>query len=470
MPKRIAISTLDASTIDILNTIRANASAEYQEIVPEISTLNEIPLVGEAIYGYPALANQFISALVNRIALVRINSATFNNAYAKFKKGYLEFGETVEEVFVGLCKAREFNVEKAPAREFKRTIPDVKTVFHAMNYRVQYPITIQDEDLRMAFTSAEGVRDLIAKIVDQVYVSAEYDEFLLFKYLLIKGITRGKLYPVPVDMSDIKNAAVKFRGISNTLPFIKTEYNNANVHTSTKKEEQEIFMDADFNAQFDVGVLASAFNMDKADFMGRLNLIDDWTTFDNERFEEIRANSDCLEEVTDAELTLMADVVAVLVDPEWFQVYDNLARMTEKYIASGMYWNYFYNVWKTIDTSPFSNAVVFVKNTATTTHKTSLTATVTGKEVNDNVTILTFDISGDNSLAPSAYEFIQGEAETTEGIAVHKYGAYIIPNDATLTEVGVRIKVGESTYTASEALTDLDDVVVGSTFTLALDT
>ena len=92
MAKRVAISNLNARTIDILNTIRANASYEYQQLVPEITDAIEIPKVGEVLYGYPALANQFINALVNRIALVRVKCATFNNAYAELKKGYLEFG------------------------------------------------------------------------------------------------------------------------------------------------------------------------------------------------------------------------------------------------------------------------------------------------------------------------------------------------------------------------------------------
>ena len=162
MPKRIAITSLNARTIDILNVIRANASAEYQSLVPEITSENDIPRVGEVLYGYPAMANQLINALVNRIAAVRVKSATFNNAYAELKKGYLEFGETVEEVFVNIAKAREFSAEKAEARELKRTLPDVKSAFHTMNWRVQYPVTIQDEDLRMAFLSVNGVQDLIA--------------------------------------------------------------------------------------------------------------------------------------------------------------------------------------------------------------------------------------------------------------------------------------------------------------------
>ena len=180
MPKKIAISTLNANTVDIINTIRANASAQYQSQVPQVSVQRDLVKVGDVLYGYPALANEFITALVNRIAAVRIKSATFNNPYVSLKKGFLEFGETVEEVFVQLAKAREFSVEKAEAREFKRTLPDVRSAFHTMNLKMQYPVTIQNEDLRQAFLSFSGVEDLIAKIVDSVYRAAEYDEFLLF--------------------------------------------------------------------------------------------------------------------------------------------------------------------------------------------------------------------------------------------------------------------------------------------------
>ena len=245
MAKRIAINSLNASTIDILNTIRANASYEYQNLVPEITDATEIPKVGEVLYGYPAMANQFLNALVNRIALVRVKSAVFNNAYAELKKGYLEFGETVEEVFVNIAKAREFNPDKGEARELKRTIPDVRTAFHTMNWRVQYPVTIQDEDLRMAFTSINGVTDLIAKIVDSVYTAAEYDEYLLFKYLMIKGISHGKMYPVSIGNGNMSEAAIAFRGTSNKLTFMGKKYNASGVTTTTPKADQYIFMDSD---------------------------------------------------------------------------------------------------------------------------------------------------------------------------------------------------------------------------------
>jgi hypothetical protein len=460
MARRIANSTLNASTIDILNVIRQNASYDYQQNVPEVATVNDIPKVGEIIYGTPAFANQFINALVNRIAIVRVQSATFNNPYSILKKGYIEYGETVEDIFVSIAKAVDFNVEKAAKREFQRTIPDVRSAFHVMNWRVMYPVTIQDEDLRQAFLSIEGVQNLIAKIVDAVYTAAEYDEFLLFKYLLIKAISNGKMFPTSIGAgTDLSEAAVQFRGTSNLLPFMSNDYNEAAVKTNTPKDRQVIFMDAMFNAQFDVNVLASAFNMDKADFMGRLFLIDNWTDFDNERFDVIRANSDGIEEVTAEELALLANVKAVILDENWFQVYDNNNKFTEKYVASGMYWNYFYHTWKTVSNSPFANAVVFVTSSADITLPTSITVHVDAKDESDVATVFTISANFESAgLNPQSVNFVQTEALTKAGIAVQKYGGLIIPTAQLGTEITLVAEINGTTYTATTTINGSTDV------------
>lgn len=460
MARRIANSTLNASTIDILNVIRQNASYDYQQNVPEVATVNDIPKVGEIIYGTPAFANQFINALVNRIAIVRVQSATFNNPYSILKKGYIEYGETVEDIFVSIAKAVDFNVEKAAKREFQRTIPDVRSAFHVMNWRVMYPVTIQDEDLRQAFLSIEGVQNLIAKIVDAVYTAAEYDEFLLFKYLLIKAISHGKMYPTSIGVgADLSEAAVQFRGTSNLLPFMSSEYNEAGVKTNTPKERQVIFMDAMFNAQFDVNVLASAFNMDKADFMGRLFLIDNWTDFDNERFDIIRANSDGIEEVTAEELALLANVKAVILDDNWFQVYDNNNKFTEKYVASGLYWNYFYHTWKTVSNSPFANAVVFVTSAAEVALPATVTVHVDAKDESDVATVFTISADFEEAgLEPQNVNFVQTEALTTAGIAVQKYGGLIIPASKVGTDITLVAEINGTTYTAATTINGSTDV------------
>lgn len=478
MAHRIAVSTLNASTVDILNVIRDNASLAYQNSVPSVAQATDIPKVGEVIYGTPAFSNEFINALVNRIALVRVQSATFNNPYTRLKKGYLDYGESIEEIFVNIAKVFEFSQEKAESRELKQYKPDVKSAFHAMNWRVMYPVSISDEELRMAFLSAEGVTNLIAKIVDAVYTAANYDEYLLFKYMLIKACTSGGMKPVAVNASDPKNYAKAFRGTSNMIPFMKSEYNAAGVLNTTPRNRQVIFMDAQFNADFDVDVLSAAFNMDKADFMGSLFLIDDWSSFDNDRWEVIRANSDGVEEVTSAELTLMGKVKALIMDEEWFQIYDNLNKFTEKFIASGLRWNYFYHTWKTVSYSPFANAVVFVTNDASISNPATLSYTVQAIDASDYAKVITLVPSTGDTLGDRNANFVQTEDLTELGIGVQPYGAIFIPIGVLDDEhsINVTAALGSDTYTGSiqivaddTAGSEVPAVAVGDTITLAKD-
>lgn len=466
MPRLIAQSNLNATTLNIMNVIRENAGYEYQSEIPKVTKESDVPIIGERIYASPTRSNQFLNALVNRISLVAVQSATFNNPYRDLKKGYLEFGESVEEIFVKIADVVKYDPEKAPARELKRTIPDVLSTFHIMNWRTMYPVTIQNEDLKMAFLSVDGVRDLIAKIVDQVYTAAQYDEFLLFKYMIIKALAHGKIHTTSIGaMTNFDDSAIEFRAISNTLPFMKSTYNEEGVLTTTPKERQVIFMDARFNAQFDVKVLASAFNMDKADFMGRLYLIDDFTIFDNDRFSQIRAESTGIEEVTAEELALMKDLKAIIFDTKWFQVYDNLNKFTETYVSSGLYWNYFYHTWKTVSWSPFANAVAFVTDLSTIANPASITVEITDKNISENGTILSMVAQDDSaSLQPTNLIYQQTEDLTKALIGVLPYGSVIIPANQAAKDIKMVAKLNEALYQAQSDINAAS--AVGATFTM----
>lgn len=454
---RPSVSQLNATSMDIMNTIWLNASPEYQASIPAIDNYTEIPKVGEVIWGYPAFANQFVSTLVNRIILTLAKSSTFNNPYRELKKGYPQFGATIEESFVEMAKAREFNVEKAPQRELARTLPDVKTAFHSINWRVQYPVTIQYEDLKRAFLSPEGLNDMVNRIVESLNRGNEYDEFLLFKYLMIKGVNREAIKKIQLPGDTPAEAVTTFKSYSNLFRFVKTDFNVAGVHTNTPVEDQYIFLDTGMDASYDVNVLASAFNMDKASFMGHRFLMDDWTTFDNDRFAQIREACDCIEEVSTPELTAMANIRAILADKEFFQVYDNLTTMTENRIESGLYWNYNLNIWKTIDYSPFSNVVAFFSG-AVTPHAT-FEMTITDKSSSENATILTL-VTSDPTI--DSARLIQNQDATGKGIAVHPYGVVIYPEGQTTFTPTAR--VGNTLYTASAALASTSEVGDSVTF------
>ena len=469
----VAQSKLDTSTINILNVIRANASVEYQNKVPKVAEVDDIVKVGQIIYGDPSFSNQFISALINRIGLVMVNSATFNNPYRMLKKGVLDYGELIEDVFVGIANVVEYDPAKAESREFARTFPDVKSAFYKVNFRVMYPLTVQDSDLEMALLSSGDVSGFITKLINSIIVAYEYDEFLLFKYLLIKAIAHGKMYPVAVDGSSLKNYSEKFKAYRNKMDFMKRDYNEAGVRNNVPAGNLCIFLDSDFDAEFDVNVLASAFNMDKADFIGRRFLIDDWTTFDNERWEVIRQNTivqmkgetdGIIEEVTDEELALMQDVHGVMLDSDWFQIYDKKSIMKEKEVASGLYWNYFYHKWLIVAHSPFANAITFIDSSATIATPSTFDATVTDVSKVSGATVIAVEVDDSTaSFAPSDIQYVQTEAMTEDGVAVQKFGAFIVPK--TKLESGYVLEATIKGDSYKSASTVVGGLAVGDTIT-----
>lgn len=382
MPVKPKVRTLTTSAADILNVIRNNASVDYRNYVPkaDANDVESIRTIGAIIMDYPALQNEFLNALVNRIGRVMLTSKMYSNPIAFFKKGVLEYGESIEEIFVNIAKVQEFNPEIAEQEVFKRVVPDVRAAFHIMNYQKFYKATVTQEQLKQAFLSWDGVTDLIARIVDSMYTGANYDEFLVMKYLLARHILDGRVYPVTVPTVTAENAKAiitTVKGVSNKLTFMNSEYNPAAVRTFTDKTDQYMIVNSVFDATMDVNVLASAFNMDKAEFLGHRVLIDGFGDLDVARLGEIFAGDPTYNEPTQDELAALNAIPAVIVDKDWFMVFDMLTQFTEQYNGQGLYWNYFYHVWKTFSVSPFANSVLFVPGTPSVTSVTVSPTTAT---------------------------------------------------------------------------------------------
>ena len=375
------VVTLTNSSVDILNAIRNNATQNYRDYVPKATPdADSIRQIGAIIMDYPALQNEFLSALVNRIGRVLITSKMYDNPWSFFKKGLLEFGETVEEIFVNIAKPFQFDPAVAESNVFKREIPDVRAAFHIMNYQKYYKATISNDQLRQAFLSWQGISDLIAKIVDSMYTGANYDEFQTMKYMLARHILDGHMYPVEipeVTTANMKSVVSAIKGISNKYTFLSTQYNLAGVATYTDKTDQYMLVNSTFDATMDVEVLASAFNMDKAEFAGRRVLVDSFGSLDTARLAELFANDQTYEEIGSDELEALDQIPAVLVDRDWFMIFDNFYNFTEQYNGEGLYWNYWYHVWKTFSVSPFANNALFIPGTPGVTNITVNPASAT---------------------------------------------------------------------------------------------
>lgn len=369
MPTRPQVKTLSGNSVDILNAIRNSATQNYKDYIPVATKDAEsIREIGAIIMNYPALQNEFLSALVNRIGRVLITSKMYSNPIEMFKKGMLEFGETVEEIFVNIAKPFQFDPSIAEKEVFKREIPDVRGAFHVMNYQKFYKATISDRELKQAFLSWDGVSNLIAKIVDSMYTGANYDEFLTMKYLLARHILDGHMtvQEIPaVTTANMKAITAEIKGVSNKLTFMSSDNNIAGVQTFSLKENQYLIMNAQFDATMDVEVLASAFNMNKAEFMGHRVMIDGFGNLDIARLNILFADDPNYTEIGTDDLEALNAIPAVIIDADWFMVFDNLQEFTEQFNGQGLYWNYWYHVWKTFSVSPFANTALFVAGTPT---------------------------------------------------------------------------------------------------------
>jgi len=167
-----------------------------------------------------------------------------------------------------------------------------------------------------------------------------------------KGYFHHVKVEVPTDEATGKKLVKSIRAMARklTLGMGSRKYNHTGVHTRSEIDGLHLFITADTEAEIDVEVLAAAFNMGKAEFMGAVTVIDE--------FED-------------------PAIQAVLVDADWFMCYDNNIEMTNVYNAKGLYWNYFYHIWQTLSCSTLENAVVF--STADVPTPQPPTATVSPK-------------------------------------------------------------------------------------------
>lgn len=372
---KIATST----TREILNAIRESASQNYKDYVPILFDGDDIKKIGNILMDNVTLKNEFLQTLVNRIGYVITTSKSYKNPLSIFKKGKLDYGETVEEIFVNIAKPFHYDVDVATSEVYKREQPDVRTAFHVVNFQTFYKQTTEDVTLRQAFLSYDGVNDLLSRIIESMVTAEQYDEFATTKYMLahlmLKGLIKTETIVKPVDKDTTTAAAKVLRKTSNDFTFMKDKFNLMGVKNVTSFDDQYILISTDFEAEMSVDVLAWAFNMSKVDYLAHRVLIDDFGDIDVERMKELLGT--LYVDISADEMKALSDIPALLVDKSFFQIYDNYTNMDTIYNQQGLYYNHFYHVWKIFSASPFSNAVTFVSGVPAVTSVTVSPATAT---------------------------------------------------------------------------------------------
>lgn len=377
---------LNAKTPDILNTVRESIGGDFQEGTPHVLSAGEemadgvtatsndslmsIRAFGQAVMSNVGWQNAFLSELLNRIGLVIISSKSYQNPWSNLKRGRLEYGEVIEDIFINICEPFSYNPELAETQVEKRVKPDVEAMLYRINSQIFYKQTIEQATLRQAFTSSTGVVNLITGIIDAMYTAMEYDERLAMKYILVQRILNGTMYKqiIPANAtSEQLITAVKI--VSNLLMTPSRKYNSAGVLNYALKNDQYVFVTSAFDAQSGVEVLAKAFNVDYVQFSGRYIVLDDFSFTPDElaRLDIIFADEPSYVRPTSQQLTKLKEVPLVTVDKDFFMVYDVEQYFDMRRNQQGLYENNFLHVWKVYASGYFANAVMYVETEPTVT-------------------------------------------------------------------------------------------------------
>ena len=333
--------------LNILNTIRDNASATYQERIPEATRTNMESIRYAMIDGENIqVANEFVNTLLNKLVKSYVHTKIFENPLKSLKKGKKPLGDSVEEIYNNFIKGTQYDKEGKTLLE--RKLPDVKTLYHRMNSKMVYTVTVSREELSKAFISLESLETFITNIINQLYNSAELDEFMNMKQLIASAIEKNAVKTVNiVDPLTSDANAKKFiksvKTVSGMMVFPSTDWNGYltaqttdtdPITTFSRKNEQVLILDTATATTVDVDVLASVFNMSVAEFNDTKKIVIDVFPIKNCR--------------------------GFLVDEAFFQIYDDLMHVEPFRNAQGLYDNYYLHVWMTYAFSILVNAVAFI--------------------------------------------------------------------------------------------------------------
>lgn len=416
----------------ILNLLRNESSNYYKEQVP-VATKDNIQTIGNILLNdaYQPLLNEFVTNLINRIALTIVRNKSYDNPLAIFKKGSVPLGTDIQDIYENPAEAEAYEYSDVAMQKLLTiTDPDTHVAYYQRNRRDLYTKTITREGLQGAFVSWENFNDFISAITQSLYSGNYIDEFEYTKGLIDGAYDNNKVIVEQIDdITDEASAKAfvkKVRALYSKMSFPSTAYNayskfsgaKGTVKTWTNKDRIVVITTADVMADVDVDVLAAAFNMDKADFMGRVVEVD---SFKN------------------------SAIKAVICDEAWLQIYDNILRFDEFYNARTMSWNEYLHAWGTFAISPFANAVVLATEEPVPVESITLTDTSVNVGATSTVTVTLSPVGTTSDIEYSSSDVEVFTVSVTNG---------------TVSVTGVNAGTGVLTATADNGVTATAEITV----------
>lgn len=418
------------------NVIREDSSTVFMNTVPS-ATADNINTISNILFNesYQPQLNEFVTNLINRVALTIIRNKSFNNPLAMFKKGAVPLGTDIQDIYENPAIAEKYELSNTGmAKLLTITDPDTHVAYYRRNRQDLYTKTIAREALQGAFVSWDKFEEFIQGITTSLYSGNYIDEFKYTKDLIDGVYNQGKaitkVLSKPVDESTGKAFLKELRALYTKMSLPSTEYNaysvmsgsDKPVTTWTDKDRMVLILTADVMASIDVDTLAGVFQLSKADFLQRVVVVDNF------------AND---------------EILGVVCDEAWLQIYDNLLRFDEFYNARVMAWNEYLHAWNTFAVCPFANAVILTTEApipATSITMNSTTSATVGTDATVSVTLAPVNTTSDVTFSSSDTSVFTVTKVSNTSVKVVPVAA----GTGTLTAITENGKKATSAVTVSE--------------------
>jgi hypothetical protein len=434
------------TALNAMREMSVESGSIYHQYVPVVTDSTSIGEFGVPILDSQNLnvMNDFIS-LLKKIVYTAVYNKTFNNPLAQLEGERMPLGQFIEDVYVNPAEARGFNVNDF-AGLLQKYEAKIATQYLTINSDMQYCVTITREKVRNAFTSWDQLEGLISGMVNSLYNGAYIQRYNATKGLVTAAFTGNNVqYQTISDVTDEQSAKSlirQLRAAYSKMQIPSTRYNAWNkvkggdlaLKTWSDPEDVVVLISADVEALVDVEVLAAAFNMSKADFLGRVIVVDDFNQYNEDGSVAVDGSA----------------IKAMIADRAWFKIKTQDFAMDEFYNANSRCWNYYLNDVRMVNFSLFANAIVFATSAptvdATAIEAKSDTATVTaGSKVTVPFTLTPPNATTTVTAASSATTYATAEIK-----------------GKTVEITGKEAGSATITLTAGEGVTDTISVTVNA--------
>ena len=374
MPKK---PTIKASNAEILTTVGEHIGGTLGEELRNIQASEvDYQRAYAAINSTPETRNEFINTLMNVIGQTYVRTARkWRNPLKEFMKENLLFGDTLEEIAIDTYQSHNYKVSGTPGDAFAQEKPDVLAMFHKRNFEKYWETTFNDKIIRKALLNENGLARFVETQTTQLYNSAELAEYEAMRDTIVDQYKFGNVRAIKIDdpATQPKSLVKAVRENALRMTFLGTNYNTAELHTFTPMEDLYLLITPDVEAEQTVEVLASAFNMDKADFVGKVKLVD--------AFGE-------------------TGIKAALVDKEAFMFLPYLFEVHGIYDPRHLVYNMYLHDHATFSFSQFVNAIIFTTDDVNKAEVTEITFQNTpytvqrGQTMRVEVTIVGASVTG----------------------------------------------------------------------------